>query len=146
MKGKHVFVLLLILIALGVIAELFVSGSGPIIDTAAGVFAVATWIIPPLRFALAKKRTTSLAAVGFHLHVFFLAVALSTLGLLLAALTLLFSPVAKWAWPAIFGIAAFWAILVIVFAIGSRSPAPPPVAGEAEQRGTSPSPPPPSAT
>jgi hypothetical protein len=124
MNWKPILAVALLLVVLGVVVELLVPASGPAIDIGAAVFAAATWIVPPLRFALARKRRTSLAAVGFTLHVFALAVGLSAIGLLLALLTLVFAQTVHWAWLAILGIAAFWvAAGVVLYVGGPRSPA-----------------------
>jgi hypothetical protein len=108
MNWKPVLAVAVLLVALGVIVEWLVPAGGRIIDIGSAVFAAATWIVPPLRFALTRKARTSLAAVGFTLHVVFLAACLSAAGLLLALLTLLFAQTADWAWFALLGIAAFW--------------------------------------
>jgi hypothetical protein len=123
MNWKPILAVVLLLVAAGVSVEWLVPASGRVIDIGAAVFAVATWIVPLLRFALARKARTSLAAVGFTLHVVFLAACLSATGLLLALLTLAFAPTADWAWFAILGVAAFWvAGGVLVYGGGRRSP------------------------
>jgi hypothetical protein len=123
MNWKPILAVALLLVAAGVSVEWLVPASGRIIDIGSAIFAAATWIVPLLRFALARKARTSLAAVGFTLHVFVLAACLSAIGLLLALLTLVFAQTADWAWFAILGIAAFWvAGGVLVYAGGRRAP------------------------
>ena len=121
MNWKPVVVATLLLVGLGVMLETLVPASGRIIDIGAAVFAVATWIVPPLRLAMARKRRTSLASVGFTIHIIVLAACLSAIGLLLALLTLVFASAPNWAWPAILVIAAFWGTGVGLLAIGQRS-------------------------
>lgn len=124
MKQFRVFVLaLLIFVALGVIVELVVPASARVIDIGAAVFAAATWIVPPLRFAThkSKKPGSSLAAVGFTIHIVVLAAVLSAIGLILALLTLVFAGGGDWAWRAIFAIVAFWVAGCAVIAFGRRS-------------------------
>jgi uncharacterized membrane protein SirB2 len=124
MKQFRVFVLAaLIFVALGVIAELVVPASARVIDIGAAVFAAATWIVPPLRFAThkSKKPGSSLAAVGFTIHIVALAAVLSAIGLTLALLTLVFAGGGDWAWRAIFAIVVFWVAGIAVIATGRRS-------------------------
>jgi hypothetical protein len=120
MNWKPIVAVALLLVAAGVIVELFVPAGGRVIDIGSAVFAAATWIVPPLRLALARKRKTSLAAVGFTLHVVFLAACLSAADLLLALLTLVFAPTANWAWLAILGIAAFWVAGAVYIKVSSK--------------------------
>jgi hypothetical protein len=121
MNWKPVVVVVLLLVGVGVMLETLVPASGRIIDIGAAVFALATWIVPPLRLATARKPRTSLASVGLSIHVIVLAACLSAVGLLLALLTLVFASAANWAWPAILVIAAFWGTGVAWLAIGQRS-------------------------
>jgi hypothetical protein len=122
MNWKPVVVVVLLLVGLGVMLETLVPASGRIIDIGAAVFALATWIVPPLRLAMARKPRSSLASVGLTIHIVVLAACLSAIGLLLALLTLVFASAANWAWPAILVIAAFWGTGVGLLAIGQRSP------------------------
>ena len=126
MKGKHVWLVVLALIALGVIVEIFVPAGARIIDIGAAVFAAATWIIPPLRFAFGGNNLRgSLARVGFHIHVVVLAACLSVVGFILAVLTILFSHTSDWAWLSILAIVGFWLTGVLLMYIGSRLWPPP---------------------
>jgi hypothetical protein len=124
MNWKPTLAVALLLVAAGVIVESLVPASGRMIDIGLAIFALATWIVPPLRFAIGgNKKRSSLASVGFTIHVFALAACLSAIGLLLALLTLLFAQTANWAWLAILGIAAFWvAAAVLIYVGGPRSP------------------------
>jgi hypothetical protein len=106
MNWKPVVVVALLLIGVGVMLETLVAAGGRIIDIGAAVFALATWIVPPLRLAMAKKRRSSLASVGLTMHIVVLAACLSAIGLLLALLTLVFASASEWAWPAMLVIAA----------------------------------------
>jgi small basic protein len=124
MKPLSVFVLgAAILIVLGVIAEFAVPDSARVIDIGAAVFAAATWIVPPLRVAThkSKKPGSSLAAVGFTIHVVLLAAVLSAVGLVLAVLTLVFAGGGDWAWRSILAIVAFWVAGFALIANGRRS-------------------------
>jgi hypothetical protein len=120
MNWKPVVAAAVLLVGVGVMLETFVPASGRIIDIGAAVFALATWIVPALRFAFARKRRSSLAAVGFTIHIVVLAACLSAIGLLLALLTLVFASASNWAWPAILIIAAFWGTGVVLLSIGGR--------------------------
>jgi hypothetical protein len=131
MNWKPVVVVALLLVGVGVMLETLVPASGRIIDIGAGVFALATWIVPPLRLAMARKPRSSLESVGLTIHIVVLAACLSAIGLLLALLTLVFASAANWAWPAILVIAAFWGTGVAWLAIGQRS-APPAGARKAD--------------
>jgi hypothetical protein len=120
MNWKPILAAVLLLVAAGVIVELFVPASGRVIDIGSAVFAAATWIVPPLRLVLTRKRKTSLAAVGFTIHVVFLAACLSAVGLLLALFTLVFAQTANWAWLALLAIAAFWVAGAVFINVGNR--------------------------
>jgi hypothetical protein len=124
MSWKPIVAVVLLLVGLGVMLETLVPASGRIIDIGAAVFALATWIVPPLRLALAKQRRSSLASVGLTIHLVVLAACLSAIGLLLALLTLVFASAANWAWPAILVIAAFWGTGVGLLAVGRRNSPP----------------------
>jgi hypothetical protein len=121
MNWKAVVVIALLLAGVGVMLETLVPASGRIIDIGAAGFALATWIVPPLRLATARKPRSSLASVDLSIHVIVLAACLSAIGLLLALLTLVFASAANWAWPATLVIAAFWGTGVAWLAIGQRS-------------------------
>ena len=99
----------LLVTALGLIFELFVPGSGRMIDIGAVVFGLATWIVPPLLMALSRnKKRLSLESVGFTIYLLVVAACLSAIGLSLALLTLVFAQDANWAWLGLLAIAAFW--------------------------------------
>jgi len=99
----------LLVTALGLIFELFVPGSGRMIDIGAVVFGLATWIVPPLLMALSRnKKRSSLESVGFTIYLLVVAACLSAIGLSLALLTLVFAQDANWAWLGLLAIAAFW--------------------------------------
>ncbi len=95
----------LLVTALGLIFELFVPGSGRMIDIGAVVFGLATWIVPPLLMALSRnKKRSSLESVGFTIYLLVVAACLSAIGLSLALLTLVFAQDANWGpgsvcWP-----------------------------------------------
>src|SRR5262249_15801689 len=69
---------------LGAIFEFLVPSSARIIDAGALVFAVATWTVPALIYALAPKAKTSLAAVGRVIGFVVQAACLSVIALSLA--------------------------------------------------------------
>jgi hypothetical protein len=125
MNWKPVGVVALLLVGLVVMLETLVPASSRIIDIGAAGFALATWIVPALRLAMARKPRSSLASVGLTIHIVVLAACLSAIGLLLALLTLVFASAANWAWPAILVIAAFWGTGVALLAIGQRWSPPP---------------------
>src|SRR5438132_9528941 len=71
---------------------------GRALDISAAVFALATWVVPPLIVVLSPKARTSLAAVGRTIGLFVMAACLSAAGLVLAILTFAFAAEAYWAW------------------------------------------------
>jgi hypothetical protein len=127
--SNHVAVVRLILAAaslatvLGLICVAFVPASGRIIDIAAAIFALATWVVPPLLAVKSRnKKRSSLASVGFVIGLFVVAACLSVMGVSLALLTLFFTKDANWAWPALLTIAAFWVSAISLSYFGSRRP------------------------
>lgn len=107
---------------LGLIRVAFVPASGRIIDIGAAIFALATWVVPPLLAAKSwNKKRSSLASVGFVIGLFVVAACLSVMGISLALLTLLFTKDANWAWPALLTIAAFWVSVFSLSYFGSPS-------------------------
>jgi hypothetical protein len=117
--------------ALGVIFEILVPASARIIDAGAAFFAVATWVVPALVYALIANRkpkttTPSLAAVGRAIGFVIHAACLSAVALLLAVITLVFAPERYWAWPAILTVVAFWIAGAVLLNVGSRCRASPP--------------------
>jgi hypothetical protein len=108
--------------ALGLICEIFVPGSGRMIDIGAAVFGAATWVVPLLLMARYwnHKPKSSLASVGSMIGLFVVAACLSVIAISLALLTLVFARDANWAWPTLLAIAAFWVSGVIALNIGSR--------------------------
>jgi hypothetical protein len=85
--SNHVAVVRLILAAaslatvLGLICVAFVPASGRIIDIAAAIFALATWVVPPLLAVKSgNKKRSSLASVGFVIGLFVVAACLSVMG------------------------------------------------------------------
>jgi len=105
--------------ALCVVFELLVPSSARIIDVAALVFAVATWTVPALIYALIPKAKTSLAAVGRVLGLVVQAACLSVIALWLALVTLMFAAEQHWAWPAILTVVAFWISGAVLLGVGS---------------------------
>jgi hypothetical protein len=108
---------------LGLICVAFVPASGRVIDIAATIFALATWVIPPLLAARSwNKKRTSLESVGFFIGLFVVAACLSVIGISLALLNLFFAQDSNWSWPTLLAIAAFWALGVIALnVVGRRS-------------------------
>jgi L-asparagine transporter-like permease len=82
---------------------------------AAGALAcgLATWIFPPLRIALSRRKRSSLAAVGFTIGVFVVTAYLSAAGLLLALLAFVFAEHTRLAWFGLFAVVAFWLSIVM---------------------------------
>jgi hypothetical protein len=135
MNWTPVIAVAMSLIASGVVLEAFVPASAEIIDIGAAVFAAATWIVPALRVFLArnKKRKSSLAGVGFVVHVVALAACFSALSLLSALLTFLFGRTDNWSWLAIPAIAAFWGLAIGMLVIARYRSAPGKVRNADEQ-------------
>jgi hypothetical protein len=77
------------------------------------VFAVAAWVVPPVRYLLSfrKKPRDSLAVVGRVIGMFMLAAVLSAAGLVLGLATLAFTERGFWGWFSIGLIAAYWLAL-----------------------------------
>ena len=82
------------------------------------MFAVATWVVPPVRYLLSFRRKPrhSLAVVGRVIGLFVLAGLLSAIGLVLAILTLAFSDRTGWGWFGLGTIVMYW-FAVAVFAL-----------------------------
>ena len=74
------------------------------------VFAVAAWVVPPVRYLLSfrRKPRDSLAVVGRVIGLVVLAAILSVVTLLLAVLTLTFTQHAGWGWFGLGAIALYW--------------------------------------
>jgi hypothetical protein len=107
---------------LGLFFELVIPASAGMMDVAAALFALATWIAPALMLSVSwnKKPKSSLAGVGFAISVLLVAASLSIVGLSLALLTLIFARGGNWAWLAILTIAAFWPALAVFIAFPGR--------------------------
>jgi hypothetical protein len=106
---------------LGLICVAFAPASGHIIDIAAAIFALATWIVPPFLAARSwNKKRMSLESVGFFIGLFVVAACLTVMGISLALLNLIFAQDSNWAWPALMAIAAFWVLGVIALNVGGR--------------------------
>jgi hypothetical protein len=95
--------------ALGLMIGFAVPASVRIMEVAAALFALATWIAPPIILVMPRSRkpASSLASVGRTIGVFVIAACLSTTGLSLALVSFVFAR-GGWAWFAVLAIAAFW--------------------------------------
>jgi hypothetical protein len=82
---------------------------GDVLAVGALTCGVATWIFPPLRIALSRRKKSSLAAVGSVIGIFVVIACLSAAGLLLALLAFAFAERTSFAWYGLYAIAAFWA-------------------------------------
>ena len=83
------------------------------------VCGIATWIFPPLRFALTwNKPRSSLAGVGFTIGVFAVTACVSAAGLVLALLAFAFAQDASLARFGLLAIAAFWVSLGTMIGVG----------------------------
>jgi hypothetical protein len=115
-----------LIFAVGVLAAtlgfVFELASSRVVDIAAGVCAVATWIAPLLMSAVSAYRPprTSLGRVGASISLIVFAAMFSVAGISLALLTLLFAQGGRWAWPALMAIAAFWLSGAALLAVASR--------------------------
>ena len=95
----------------------------PVIDQVlpitAAAFAVAVWVIPPVRYFLSfrRKPRDSLAVVGRVIGMFVLAGLLSAAALVLAVSTLAFSRHAAWGWFGLAAIGAYWIPLGIAVTV-----------------------------
>ena len=81
-----------------------------VLAVATATFAVATWVVPPVRYVLSfrKKARDSLVVVGRVIGMFVLAGLLSVVALVLALLTLVFSQHTGWGWFGVAAIGAYW--------------------------------------
>ena len=81
-----------------------------VLAVATSVFAIATWVVPPVRYLLSfrKKPRDSLAVVGRVIGMFVLAALLSGVTLVLALLTLVFTDRGFWGWAGLGTIAVYW--------------------------------------
>ena len=81
--------------------------------TAAAVFAVAAWVVPPVRYLLSFRKgpKDSLSVVGRVIGLFVLAAMLSAAGLVLAIATLVFTERGFWGWFSVGLIVAYWLAL-----------------------------------
>ena len=81
---------------------------------AAAVFAVATWVVPPVHYLLSFRKgpRDSLSVVGRVIGLFVLAAMLSAAGLGLAIATLVFTAHGSWGWFGVGLIVAYWLALV----------------------------------
>jgi hypothetical protein len=85
-----------------------------IIAITAAVLAVATWVVPPVRYVLSFRKgpKDSLSVVGRVIGLFVLAAMLSVAGLVLAIATLVFTERGSWGWFSVGLIVAYWLALV----------------------------------
>src|SRR5215475_16121160 len=90
-----------------------------VLAVATAAFAVAAWVVPPLRYLLSfrRKPRDSLAVVGRVIGLVVLAAILSVVTLLLAVLTLTFTLHAGWGWFGVGAIALYWLAFVIVLLV-----------------------------
>jgi hypothetical protein len=81
-----------------------------VLPGATAVFAVAAWVVPPIRYVLSfrRKPRDSLAVVGRVIGMFVLAGMLSAAALVFALLTLAFSQRVAWGWFGLAAIGAYW--------------------------------------
>jgi hypothetical protein len=100
----------LLALAIAAILELAVPDSAHIIDIAAAICGVATWIAPPFMIGMnyGRKPPTSLASVGRVIGIVSVCAVLSALSFSLAVLSLVFARGGTWALLALASIAAFW--------------------------------------
>jgi hypothetical protein len=95
-------------------------------DLAAAACGLATWIYPLslIAFSWNQKPRSSLAAVGFTIHLVVVAACLSAAGVAFALLTFVFAQRADWAWLGLSAIAAFWVSGGALIYFGGRRSAP----------------------
>ena len=122
MTTKQVLAIVAVLAAFAALLAWLVPASRSGFGIAAAAFALATWTLPALRFALAKQPKTSLASVGLVIHVVALAALFSAAGLWLAALALVFADNSAWAWRAILAVIVFWPTACLVTMLSGRRP------------------------
>jgi len=86
------------------------------------IFAIATWIVPPVRYALSfrKKPRDSLSVVGRVIGLVVLAAILSVVSLALAVLTLIYSERTGWGWFGVCAVGVYWFGVVIVLLISDH--------------------------
>jgi hypothetical protein len=93
-----------------------------ILVAATMAFAIATWVVPPVRYILSfrKKPRDSLSVVGRVIGFVVLAAILSAAGLLSALMTAAFSERGNWAWWGLGAIAAYWLAFVAFLLISDH--------------------------
>jgi uncharacterized membrane protein YbhN (UPF0104 family) len=94
--------------------ELFMPAIDDVLSVATAAFAVAAWVVPPIRYVLSfrTKPRDSLSVVGRVIGLVVLAAILSAVALVLALLTLVFSERSGWGWFGLGAIGAYWLALV----------------------------------
>ncbi len=85
-----------------------------VLAVAAATFAVAAWVVPPVRYVLSfrKKPRDSLSVVGRVIGLIVLTAILSAVALGLAILTLVFSERSGWGWFGLGAIGTYWLAFV----------------------------------
>jgi hypothetical protein len=93
-----------------------------ILAVSAAVFAIAAWVVPPVRYLLSfrRKPRDSLAVVGRVIGMFVLAGMLSVVALVLSLLTLAYSRHSGWGWFGLAAIMTFWLIFATVLVVGDH--------------------------
>jgi hypothetical protein len=117
---RPILAVTLFVTVLGLIGVVFVPTSGRMVDISAIFLGLATWLAPLLLIARSwnKKPKSSLYGVGLVIGIFAVTACLSAMGISLALLTLFLVQDARWAWPALLTIAAFWLLVGVLIGVG----------------------------
>jgi uncharacterized membrane protein YbhN (UPF0104 family) len=101
-----------------------------VLAAAAVAFAVAAWVVPPVRYVLSfrRKPRDSQAVVGRVIGLMVLAAILSAAALVLAILTLMFTERSGWGWFGLGATGAYclaWATFLVITDNAGRRRGPP---------------------
>ena len=93
-----------------------------VLAVATAAFAVATFVIPPVRYALSFRKgpRDSLSVVGRVIGLFVLTAILSAVAVSLALLMLMFSERSGWGWLGLAAIGVYWFAVVTFFVISDN--------------------------
>jgi len=93
-----------------------------VLAVATAAFAVAAWVVPPVRYALSFRKgpRDSLSVVGRVIGLFVLTALLSAIAVVLALLTLVFSERTGWGWFGLGAIGVYWFAVATFFLISDH--------------------------
>jgi hypothetical protein len=116
MTARPLIVIVLLVIALALGVEWIAPQSRRAMAIAAAMIGIATWIVPAIAFAFARRPRTALARVGAAISIMSLALILSAIGLSLAITALALGEGANSARLALLFISSFWIVIATAIA------------------------------